>query len=69
MENIATVLLLIYSVFYIGVFITSFFNKHKYIKSTLKYSTILLIILITFLGISLWIDGTLFKNININTYF
>jgi len=68
MEKIAGILFASYTAFFVVMIVLYFFNP-KPLKRTLQYSTIGMIALIVILVIALWIDGSLFKNVQVHTYF
>ena len=68
MELIAKYLLAGYAIFYVALMFVWFFNKKPLLRY-LRYSTLILIVLIVFLILSLWIEGKLFHNIIIHSYF
>ena len=68
MELIAKYLLAGYAIFYVVLMFLWFFNKKPLLKY-LRYSTLILIVLIVFLIVSLIWDKAIFQNIQIHTYF
>lgn len=68
METIAVVLFGIYTAFYVVLMVWYFFNP-KPLKKYIKYSTIVLFLLIAFLIIAMAVDGSLFKDLKFTNYF
>jgi len=68
MEKIAGILFASYTAFYVVMIVLYFFNP-KPLKKTMQYSTIGFIVLIVLLIVALWVDGSLFKEVQVHTYF
>jgi len=68
METIAQYTFFYYTAYYVIVMIWYFFDP-KPLKQAMKYSTIGLFVVMIVLVIALWIDGTLFKDIQVINYF
>lgn len=68
METIAQYAFFYYAAYYVIVLIWYFFDP-KPLKQAMKYSTIGLLVVMIVLVIALWIDGTLFKDIQVINYF
>jgi hypothetical protein len=67
MTTLATILLSAYAAFYVTMMLVWFFN-HKPLMRTIKYSTLILILLIAFLVVAMWVEGELFTG-SVKTYF
>ena len=67
MTTLATILLAAYAAFYVTMMLVWFFN-HKPLMRTIKYSTVILLVLIAFLVLAIWAEGDLFTG-GIKTYF
>jgi multisubunit Na+/H+ antiporter MnhF subunit len=58
---------------FVAIFLVScvlyWLKKPGFNKQVLGYSTMVIIVLIVLLVIALWVDGILFKDVQVHTYF